>query len=60
MGFFNISQVRLNALSSVVRLETQGCNYWVTLYRLAYSDNCVTFQSLLDADGNELVINFVF
>jgi len=36
-------------LSTVVRVATKGgANNYVTLYRLAYSEDCVTFINLLD------------
>jgi len=42
----------------VVRVATKGSGGWVTLYRLAYSENCSTFINLLDGAGNNAVINY--
>jgi len=52
-------QVRFNSLSSVVRVATRGevnANFWITLFRLAYSEDCVVFNNLLDGAGNNIVI----
>jgi len=57
MFFYFFSKVRLHALSTVVRIATTGCNNWVSLYQLAYSEDCLTFQNLLDVAGNIVVIN---
>ena len=44
-------------MSTVVRVATKGEeSYWVALYRLAYSDDCVTFINLQDGAGNNVVI----
>jgi len=48
-------QVRFHALSTVIRIATRGNDQWVTLYRLAYSGDCVTFSNLLDVAGNNAV-----
>jgi len=42
----------------VVRVATKGSGGWVTLYRLAYSENCSTFINLLDGAGNNAVISY--
>ena len=55
---FSNKQVRFHALSTVVRVATKGCgngNAWVTLYRLAYSADCVTFSDLVNSLGNNEV-----
>jgi len=45
-------------MSTVVRVAIKGDLYeWATLYRLAYSADCVTFINLLDVAGNNAVIN---
>jgi len=47
-------------MSTVVRVATDGKeSYWITLYRLAYSDDCVTFINLLDGAGNNEVIKIL-
>jgi len=50
----------------VVRVATKGAGYpgidtgdYVTQYRLAYSEDCVTFQNLVDGAGNNVVSNYV-
>ena len=48
-------QVRFHALSTAIRIATRGNDQWVTLYRLAYSEDCVTFSNLLDVAGNNAV-----
>ena len=53
-------QVRFHALSTVVGVATKGCgngNAWVTLYRLAYSADCVNFIDLMNSAGNNEVSN---
>ena len=50
------TQVRLHVPGTVIRIATKGCADWMTKYRLAYSDDCVTFHNLLDAAGNNIVI----
>ena len=60
---FSNKQVRFNALSTVVRVATKGCgngNAWVTLYRLAYSADCVTFNDLVNSAGVNEVNNNIF
>jgi len=57
----SISQVRLNVLSTVVRVATRGdygggCICWTTVFRLTYSEDCVNFKELLDVTGNNKVI----
>ena len=55
-------QVRFNSLSSVVRVATRGeavANYWITLFRLTYSEDCVVFNNLLDGSGNNIVIDML-
>ena len=57
---FSNKQVRFNALSTVVRVATKGCgngNAWVTLYRLTYSADCVTFNDLVNSAGVNEVNN---
>jgi len=57
---FSNKQVRFHALSTVVRVATKGCgndNAWVTLYRLRYSADCVTFSDLVNSAGNNEVSN---
>ena len=44
-------QVRFNALSTVVRVATRGGGGWVTQYRLAYSNDCLSFNNILDGAG---------
>jgi len=50
-------QVRFHYLSIVTEVATQGVNMWVTRYRLAYSEDSVTFDEHLDVSGNDIVIN---
>ena len=52
-------QVRFHVSSTVVRVAHQGTTAWVTLYRLAYSHDCVAFTNLLDGAGNNVVIIYV-
>jgi len=50
-------QVHFNGLSKVVRIATKGGTLrWPTQYRLAYSEDCVVFNNLLDGAGNNVVI----
>jgi len=56
LSFF---QVRFNAMSTVARVATKGVVYWVTLYRLAYSEDCRAFKNIMDIDGNNLVIRLM-
>jgi len=51
-------QVQFHVLSTVVRVATQGGNggAHVSQYRLAYSHDCTTFNNILDAAGNIVVI----
>ena len=55
----HLFQVRFNSLSSVVSVATRGdgCCFWVTMYRLATSVDCSTFNNLLDDAGNNVVID---
>jgi len=43
----------------VVRVATKGGKNWATLYRLAYSADCVTFINLLDGAGKNQVHNII-
>ena len=46
---FLYKQVKFHGLRTVVRVATRGgVGDWVTLYRLAYSEDCITFHNLLD------------
>jgi len=50
-------QIQFHVLSTVVRVATQGGNgAYVSQYRLAYSQDCVTFNNILDVAGNIIVI----
>jgi len=46
-------------VSAVFAIQTQGrdsLNRWVNTYRVEYSQDCVTFDSLLDVLGNNKVL----
>jgi len=43
-------------LLALVRIATKGGFYWITEYRLTYSDDCVSFNNVLDGTGNNAVI----
>lgn len=52
-------------VSSVLAIQTQGganMDRWVKTFRIEYSQDCVTFNKVLDIDGNDLVriLMFVF
>ena len=45
-------------VSTVFAIQTQGrADYdrWVNTYRVQYSQDCTTFNNLLDVDGNNQV-----
>ena len=45
-------------VSTVFAIQTQGrydSDRWVTTYRVEYSQDCSTFNNLLDVDGNNQV-----
>jgi len=49
-------------VSSVLAIQTQGqadMGRWVKTFRLEYNQDCVTFNSVLDIDGNDQVRMFV-
>jgi len=54
---FIFSQVKFHVLSTVFRVATKAGHNWVTMYRLAYSEDCVNFNNVLDNAGNNIVIN---
>jgi len=48
-------------MSNVVAVQTRGSQnnrYWVTLFRLELSQDCVTFRPLLDVSGSNLVNDY--
>ena len=49
-------------MSTVVAVQTRGreyYGYWVTLFRLELSQDCVTFSPLLDVSGSNLVNDYL-
>jgi len=46
-------------VSTVFAIQTQGrgdsSEFWVTTYRVQYSQDCTTFINVLDVDGNNQV-----
>ena len=51
-------QIKCLNVSAVVAIQTQGRandNRWVVTYRVEYSQDCATFNRVLDADGNNRV-----
>ena len=52
------------SVSTVVAIQTQGrystaVDRWVYTYRVEYSQDCATFNKLLDANGNNQVRRFL-
>jgi len=48
-------------MSTVVAVQTRGCDsmsFWTMQYRLELSQNCVTFNPLLDHAGINVVKKF--
>ena len=43
----------------MLREATKSGIQWITLNRLAYSDDCVAFNNLLDGAGNNVVNNII-
>jgi len=51
-------QVQFMNVSTVFAIQTQGragWDQWVSTYRVEYSQDCSTFNNLLDVDGNNQV-----
>ena len=57
-------QVDLGSYITVTRVATQGRNgwgnWWVTKYRLLYSDNGITFHYYKDTSDNSAKVNYLF
>ena len=57
-------QVDLGSYTTVTRVATQGRNgwgnWWVTKYRLLYSDNGITFHYYKDPSDNSAKVNYLF
>ena len=54
-----VFKVQFHTLSTVVRIATKGCDGWIIQYRLAYTEDCITFNNYLDVAGNNLVIHIL-
>jgi len=60
---YQLLQVQFMYASTVLAIQTKGrggYNQWVNSFRLEYSLDCATFNSLLNADGNNHVSVFLF
>ena len=57
-------QVDLGSYTTVTRIATQGRNgwgnWWVTKYRILYSDNGITFHYYKDPSDNSAKVNYLF
>ena len=57
-------QVDLDSYTTVTRIATQGRNgwgdWWVTKYRILYSDNGITFHYYKDPSANSAKVNYLF
>ena len=57
-------QVDFRSYTTVTRIATQGRNgwgnWWVTKYRLLYSDNGITFHYHKDPSDNSAKVNYLF
>ena len=57
-------EVDLRSYATVTRIATQGRNgwwsWWVTKYRILYSDNGITFHYYKDPSDNSAKVNYLF